>query len=126
MKIENCTPYRPSSGTDGDYFIEGNCHSCIHGKYEHTGDTDDLPCDIVTRAFLFAPPDKEYPKEWIYEKGEPKCTSRVPWDWDQDDDGNWNCPPKPEPINPNQLVMPFIFEEIENNTIKVKEHETNK
>lgn len=111
-------PYRPSTGTEGMDFCEQFCKNCIHGKYEHTGDIDDKPCEILSRSFLYEVNEAGYPKEWIEdEHGNGKCTAFKKWDWDQNDDGTLTGPPDPEPVNPNQLVMPFIIEEIELNTI---------
>lgn len=107
-----CRKYRPSNGTEGMSFIDTYCYNCIHGKYEHTADTNDKPCDILSRSFLFDLNDKEYPEEWQYDdSGNPICTEWRKWDWNKDDDGNWNDPP---PIwdDPNQLCFPFVFEEI--------------
>lgn len=57
--------------------------------------------------------DKEYPEEWIYDKDDkPTCTAFVKWDWGRDDDGNWIEPAPVPPEDPNQLVMPFILEEL--------------
>jgi len=114
--------YRPSNGTEGMIFIDSNCRNCIHGKYEHTGNTKDKPCDILTRSFCFDLKDNEYPAEWQYNsENQPTCTSFIKWDWDQDDDGNWNDPEPIEPEDPNQLCFPFILEEIEENIINQKQ-----
>jgi hypothetical protein len=109
----SCKKYRPSNGTEGESFIYDHCHACIHGKYEHTGDIDDKPCDILSRSFFLNVDDREYPEEWTYdEHGKPTCTAWRKWDWGRDDDGNWNNPPEPPTDDPNQLCMPFIFDEI--------------
>lgn len=118
--------YCPSNGTEGSWFCETFCMNCIHGKYEHTQDLADNPCEILSASFLYDIKDTEYPKQWVYDaNNEPTCTSFVKFDWDKDDDGNWIDPPQPEPINPNQLVFPFEIEHIENNTLQpVKEEAT--
>lgn len=106
--------YRPSNGTEGEGFIGCFCMECIHGKYEHTGDTNDHPCEILSRSFMYDLKDKEYPEEWIYgEDGKPTCTAWKKWDWGRDDDGNFKEPSPPPIDDPNQLVMPFIFDELE-------------
>lgn len=94
--------YRPSNGSEGDWFIHKYCFNCIHGKYEHTGDVNDNPCEIAGLTFAFDTRDKEYPKEWCYDKdGKPTCTAFVKFDWERDDDGKWiDPPPQPEPDNP--------------------------
>lgn len=104
--------YRPSNGNEGEAFISIHCYHCINGKYEHTGDINDKPCEILSRAFMFDIKEAEYPDEWCYINGKATCTSFVRWDWDQDNDGNWNDPPAPPVDDPNQLCMPFIFDEI--------------
>ena len=105
--------YRPSNGCEGDWFLSNFCSNCIHGKFEHTGDIKDNPCEIASNSMLFDLKDKEYPEEWQYdEKGEPTCTAFVKWDWNRDNDGNWIDPPPQIPDDPNQLCMPFLFDEI--------------
>ena len=111
--------YRPSNGTEGEGFIDHFCYNCIHGKYEHTGDLNDKPCDILSRSFMHDLKDKEYPEEWTYdESGNPTCTAWKKWDWGRDDDGNFINPDPPPPDDPNQLCMPFIFDELEINKIQ--------
>lgn len=113
-------PYRPSNGTEGLWFVDEWCRNCIHGKYEHTGDISDKPCELLTASFMCDIKDPMYPKEWIYDKDDrPTCTAFVKWGWNRDDDGNWIDPPvsPPDIDNPNQLVLPFIFEEL-----NIKQH----
>lgn len=109
--------FQPSNGTEGMIFTDTFCENCIHEKYMHTAIDGDKQCDIFNRAFLHSKEDKEYPPEWCYNsEGWPICSNWVKWDWGNDEDG-WNEPPEPEPYNPNQLVFPFIFGEIFDNTI---------
>jgi hypothetical protein len=113
--------YRPSNGTEGMWFCAKFCDRCIHGRYEHTGDVNDNPCEILTASFMCDINDPLYPKEWVYDsEGEPTCTAWKKWDWGRDDDGNWVDPPlfPPDTDNPNQLVMPFIFDEL-----NIKDHD---
>ena len=106
--------YRPSNGTEGLGFVEHYCANCIHGKYEHTGDTNDNPCEILTRSFMCGIDDKDYPEEWQYDdSNRPTCTAWKKWDWGRDDDGNWIEPAPPPTDDPNQLCMPFLFDELE-------------
>ena len=106
-------PYRPSNGTEGMIFVSNWCENCIHGKYEHTGDTNDNPCEILTRSYFYDIKDKEYPKEWIYnDKDIPTCTSFVKFDWNKDDDGNFIDPDPIIPDDPNQLCFPYDIIEI--------------
>lgn len=52
-------PYRPSSGTEGDFFREDWCDNCKH-------DSEDNPCKILGRTFWYSIDDPEYPGEiWI-------------------------------------------------------------
>jgi hypothetical protein len=105
----------PSNGTEGCSFIDEFCCNCIHEKFCHTQNHDDKQCTILNKSLLTT----ELIDEWVYdENDQPKCTAYVKFDWDKDDDGNWIDPVPPEPYNPNQLVLPFIVEEIEHNTIK--------
>jgi hypothetical protein len=105
--------YRPSSGTEGIWFTDTYCSNCIHGKYEHTADINDKPCEILTRSFFCDINDKDYPEEWQYtEDDRPVCTAFRKWDWGRDDDGNFKNPEPPPADDPNQLCMPFIFDEI--------------
>lgn len=106
--------YRPSNGTEGMYFCEKFCRNCINGKYEHTGDTKDNPCEILTLTFFLDIDEKDYPKEWIYDdNGKPTCSAFVKFDWGKDDEGNWIDPePTQPPEDPNQLCFPFDIIEI--------------
>lgn len=104
--------FQPSNGTEGMIFTEAFCERCIHEKFVHTGEYGDLQCEIFSNTMLYNVNDKEYPQEWQYnEKGWPVCTKWKYWDWGNGGDG-LNEPPEPEPYNPNQLVLPFIFDEV--------------
>lgn len=112
--------FMPSNGTEGMIFTTAFCENCIHEKFIHTAQDGDKQCDIFSRSILhwYEPEHPDYPKEWIYDKeGWPICTAWKKWDWGRDDEGGWNDPPEPEPYNPNQLVFPFMFDEIFDNTI---------
>lgn len=106
--------YCPSNGTEGMWFTGEFCEHCINEKFMHTQTNGDLQCNILDRTLLFDPDDKEYPEEWTYDdKGKPTCTSYKHWDWGRDgDDDGWNEPPPIYPDDPNQLCLPFIFDEI--------------
>jgi hypothetical protein len=113
--------YRPSNGTEGEAFIYNWCSNCIHGKYEHDQSADS--CDIVTMAMCFDLNDKEYPNEWRYNsEGKAVCTAFVKWDWGKDEGDGLNEPPIIEPDDPNQLVMPFILNEIETKIIDINKN----
>ena len=112
--------YQPSNGTDGCAFVERFCEHCIHEKFIHTQKGDDKKCNIFTKTLVYDVKDKEYPKEWVYDENDnPTCTAWVKWDWGMDDDENgFNEPPVIYPDDPNQLVLPFILDEIEANVIQ--------
>lgn len=107
--------FQPSNGTEGCGFIETYCFNCIHEKFMHTNDHADKKCDILSRTMLYDVKEKEYPEEWTYdEKRNPICTEFKKWDWgDNDRDDGLNEPPEPPTDDPNQLVMPFIFDELQ-------------
>jgi hypothetical protein len=110
-KIKNhmsAKKYRPSNGSEGEYFMSSHCYQCIHDNGENK------TCGILMRTMCFDLSDKEYPEEWTFDdNGKATCTAWKKWDWGKDDDGNWIEPP-PLPVdNPNQLCMPFIFDELE-------------
>lgn len=112
-------PWVPSNGSEGCWFTETYCEHCIHEKFVHTNSHDDSKCDILSLSFLNWPDPLP---EWIYdENGEPKCIQHKHWDWGRgDDEDGWNEPPiiSPDENNPNQLCLPFLFDELE-----IKQHE---
>jgi len=64
-------PYRPSNGTEGDMFQEKFCEKCVYDDYDN-----DVYCEILGDSMAFNVDDKEYPKEWTYDKnGCPTCTA---------------------------------------------------
>lgn len=69
-------PYRPSNGSEGDYFIADWCARCL--KYRTDDERDESECDILTRSFWYDLGDKEYPTEWIVDDdglSNPRCTA---------------------------------------------------
>lgn len=74
-------PYRPSNGTEGEFFYHNWCEHC--GKELISVDPLDYSgaCEILTRTMFFEIGDPEYPKEWVAELDddtgyeEPKCTA---------------------------------------------------
>ena len=107
--------YRPSNGTEGDYFMGKFCYQCIHDNPDYNVSAP--RCDIMTATMCYDINDKEYPKEWTYDdNNEPICTKFVKWDWDNDGSPNDPDNPKaPIPDDPNQLIIPFIIDDINNN-----------
>ena len=106
--------YCPSNGTEGCAFTDHFCANCIHEKFMHTQKDGDKQCDILNRTILCSVSDPGYPEEWTYdEHGNPTCTAWMKWDWGNDDDDHGLNEPPPEiPEDPNQLCLPFIFDEI--------------
>ena len=115
--------YCPSNGSEGCSFVETYCSNCIHEKFLHTQDHSDKKCDIFSRTLLHTVKEPEYPEEWTFDENDsPICTAYKHWDWgSEENEGGLNEPPPDYPISPNQLVMPFIFDELE---IKNHEQET--
>lgn len=110
--------YCPSNGTEGMWFTGKFCDNCIHDNPDYNAKAP--RCEILTLTMILDVTDKDYPKEWIYnEENKPTCTKFVKWDWGNDGDpGDPDNPKAPMPYNPNQLVIPFILDEIESNTLK--------
>lgn len=62
-------PYRPSNGTEGEYFEATWCRDCKHRE----------GCDIFLNAMLFSKNEPQYPKELVYgEDGHPRCNGHEP------------------------------------------------
>lgn len=104
--------YRPSNGTEGDCFMSKFCFQCIHDNPDYNAKSP--RCEIMTLTMCYGIGEPEYPKEWTYDaNGRPTCTAWVKWDWGNDGDPNDPDNPKaPVPDDPNQLVMPFIIEDV--------------
>jgi hypothetical protein len=65
-------PYRPSNGTEGDYFVAEWCSNCALADFDGEG------CMINLRAYAFNINEPEYPAEWNYTNaGTPQCTAYV-------------------------------------------------
>lgn len=64
-------PYRPSNGTEGDYFMEDFCFQCAKDNGE------DLLCDILADTFCYDVDHRLYPKQWVQEDDytNPRCTA---------------------------------------------------
>ncbi len=66
--------YRPSNGTEGEYFMEAFCAKCV--KFEPCPGVGGRHCDIQMRSIVHGIDDAEYPGEWRYDKsGDPTCTA---------------------------------------------------
>lgn len=118
--MENNRKYRPSNGSEGMWFTEKYCMNCIHCDPDPDGPKQ---CEILCDTMCFNVNEPEYPGEWTYDENDkPKCTKWVKWDWGND--GNPDDPDNPKfipPTDPNQLVLPFMIEEINLNTLERKE-----
>ena len=63
-------PYRPSNGTEGDFFMASWCEKCALSDYDGDG------CMIQLRALAHGIDEPEYPSEWVYSSdGAPCCTA---------------------------------------------------
>lgn len=62
--------YRPSNGTEGEFFHEAFCYRCV--RY---GDPDGNipPCEIQGIGLSGG-----YPKEWVEDEKGPRCTAFWP------------------------------------------------
>lgn len=76
--------YRPSNGTEGDFFFDAWCRNCQRDKAMREGIDvfdcdDDERCEIIALTFALDVDDKDYPHQWQYGKdGQPCCTAFVP------------------------------------------------
>jgi hypothetical protein len=91
-------------------FCAHYCDRCLN---QHPDPDNKKQCMILCRTLALNITDKDYPEEWQYnDAGMPVCTAWIKWDWGKDDDGNWIEPPRPPIDDPNQLCLPFIFDEL--------------
>lgn len=92
MAREQFEPYRPSNGTEGDYFMAEWCDRCVNDDYDN-----DVYCHILGATMAFDKNEEGYPKDtWVYFNGKPTCLAFK----DQDDDE-----PELPPVDPSQLDM---------------------
>jgi len=67
-------PYRPSNGTEGEYFEAQWCASCKKQPDMTDPHFDGEWCEISVLMHAFDIDAPEYPKELVYDhKGKPKC-----------------------------------------------------
>lgn len=67
--------YRPSNGSEGQIFEHGWCAICLRDRPARE-DTDGLDgCSILANVMLFEIDHPNYPKEWVIEDAEAKCTA---------------------------------------------------
>lgn len=62
---ETWKAYRPSTGTEGQFFMSAWCENCRRESY----------CSILTNSMAFGVNDKGYPKQWVYGESGPTCTA---------------------------------------------------
>lgn len=63
--------YRPSNGTEGEFFMESHCYQCKHDD----GGIGERVCEIIGNTMCYDIADPEYPVEWCYDTdGVPTCT----------------------------------------------------
>lgn len=113
--------YRPSNGSEGEWFVEEYCMQCLHCDPDPCGPKQ---CEILCATLVFGVDEPGYPKEWTYnEKNEPICTKWQKWDWGTDGDPDDSDNPKaPIPDSPLQLKLPIVMNEIlEGHTVKETE-----
>lgn len=72
--------YRPSNGTEGDFFISRFCWTCARSEHLQPGASDDSPagCPILDLTYIHDTEDPEYPSEWIEDDEGARCTAYVP------------------------------------------------
>lgn len=68
--------YRPSNGTEGEWFVEHFCENCERERQWREEEIN--PCEILGATFMFDVDDEGYPTEWRYVEGKPTCTAFVP------------------------------------------------
>lgn len=75
-------PFRPSNGTNGMIFDDAWCSNCERDKAWRE-DENNEPCDILSRTFVYAVDDPQYPTEWVEDDvpytqdSNPRCTAFV-------------------------------------------------
>lgn len=68
-------PYRPSNGSEGEWFMGRWCGQCQkEATYRKTDDGADA-CRIATNTMAFDIDDPLYPKEWVKDERGPRCTA---------------------------------------------------
>lgn len=90
--------YRPSNGTEGEWFMANWCHRCERDRAFREGDGDS--CQIAANTMAYDRDHPDYPEEWRYnDAGRPVCTAFV---WAGDEVG-W-------PLDPEAVVRDLFAE----------------
>ena len=66
FRHEDCEPYLPSCGAEGDIFLSHWCEKCSVDRFHEGGGS----CQILMRSLI-----REQPEEWQYRNGLPVCTA---------------------------------------------------
>lgn len=66
-------PYRPSNGTEGDWFTTKFCFQCSRGHLDD--DEEGEPCPILGRTYAYDVDHAECPEEWVDDEHGPRCTA---------------------------------------------------
>jgi hypothetical protein len=68
--------YRPSTGSEGVWFIGRWCGDCKHDEAFWEDPCSENSCPIVAATFCYEVDDPQYPAEWTYDaNGNPICTA---------------------------------------------------
>lgn len=91
------TPYRPSSGSEGDAFMGVWCAKCIRDRARRE-DPEADGCAIIALTMALDVDDPHYPKEWIEspDHGNPICTAFS------------TDPDEPQPLDPDAVIRPLL------------------
>lgn len=69
-------PYRPSNGTEGEFFQEKFCQRCVKDRACNKPNPDwSEGCKILAATFANDIDDPDYPKEWIEDDEGARCTA---------------------------------------------------
>lgn len=79
IEKENGEPFRPSNGTEGEYFKRRHCYQC-----ELWQDAAGCEIDIDLHAMVYDVEDDRYPEEWQWQDGDPTCTEFQPTEDDHE------------------------------------------
>lgn len=71
MKTERL--YRPSNGSEGEYFMSIFYDSCKRDACLRDGTGSG--CQIAMKTMAYDIGDADYPREWIYDGENPTCTA---------------------------------------------------
>lgn len=85
--------YRPSNGSEGEWFMSKFCYRCVHDDYDN-----EVYCEILTNSMAYNTREEGYPLEyWVYFNDEPTCMNFRERGSDNDD--------SPPPVDPDQLDL---------------------